>query len=257
LEIGDPTSWRQLWLRGGIPDSFLSPNDQLSLQWRKNFIRTYLERDLPRLGLGADLVQMRRFWQMLASQHGMLWHGEKFATSLGVSGHTVKRYLNFLESAFLVTALQPWFTNVGKRLVKSPKIFLRDSGLLHAWLEIATLDDLLGNVILGTSWEGFVIEQIKAMAGDKLQYHFYRTHQGAECDLVLVKGGNPVAAIEIKFSSTPSISKGFYISISDLKTSTNFVIIPDISGEDDYLLKEGIRVVGIYLFLKKYLPALV
>jgi predicted AAA+ superfamily ATPase len=191
---------------------------------------------------------------MLASQNGNLWNAELFAKSLGLSGHTVKRYMGFLEGAFMVSSLQPWFTNVGKRLVKSPKVYLRDSGILHAWFDFARFDDLLGNAILGASWEGYVIEQIKAVAGDRLQYFFYRTQQGAECDLVLVKGTAPIAAIEIKFSSAPTIRKGFHISVGDIETTQNFVIVPQT---EDYPVKDGIWVVSLSSFLKKHLPGLI
>ena len=254
LEIDDPSDWKAHWFRGGFPGSYLAPNDDLSLQWRKNFIKTYIERDLPQLGLSADPLQVRRFWQMLAAQHGNLWNAEQFANSLGVSGHTIKRYLGFLESAFMIHSLQPWFTNVGKRLVKSPKVYLRDSGILHAWFDFAQFDNLLGNTILGASWEGYVIEQIKSAVGDKLECFFYRTQQGAECDLVLVKGGAPIAAIEIKFSSAPTVSKGFYISIDDVQTAQNFVIVPQT---EDYPLKEGVWVVSLSSFLEKHLPELI
>ncbi len=254
LEIADPADWKAHWFRGGFPGSYLAPDDGLSLQWRKNFIKTYIERDLPQLGLSADPVLVRRFWQMLAAQHGNLWNAEQFANSLGVSGHTIKRYLGFLESAFMVSSLQPWFTNMGKRLVKSPKVYLRDSGILHAWFDFARFDDLLGNAILGASWEGYVIEQIKSVVGNKLECFFYRTQQGAECDLVLVKGGASIAAIEIKFSSAPTVNKGFYVSINDIQTAQNFVIVPQT---EDYPLTAGIWVVSLSSFLGKHLPGLV
>ncbi|MEK7253598.1 MAG: ATP-binding protein, partial [Bacteroidota bacterium] len=225
LEVRATHDWQTHWFRGGFPDSLLAPDDALSLQWRRNFIRSYLERDLPLLGLSADPALVRRFWQMLAAEHGGIWQGEKFARSLGVSGATVKRYLEFLENAFLVSSLEPWFVNVSKRIVKSSKIYQCDSGILHAWLDFNKMDDLLGNAILGNSWEGYVIEQIKAVAGDHLSYFFYRTHHGAEFDLVLVKGGNPVAGVEVKFSATAAVQKGFYIAAEDLGTKQNFVVV--------------------------------
>lgn len=250
-EIAAETSWQAHWFRGGFPESLLSPDDELSLAWRRNFIRTYLERDLPRLGLGADPMRVRRFWQMLAGENGGIWQGEKFARALGVSGHTVKSYLSFLENAFWVATLQPWFINVSKRIVKSPKVYQRDSGILHAWLDLGKMDDLMGNLILGSSWEGYVIEQIKSCARDRLSCYFYRTHQGAESDLVLVKGNTPVVGLEIKFSTAPVLGKGFYTAIEDLQTKDNFVIIP---AEEDYPLKPGVRVTGLSVFLNHYLP---
>ena len=252
-EIARETDWLTHWFRGGFSESLLSPDDELSLRWRRNFIRTYLERDLPRLGLGADPQLVRRFWQMLAGDNGGIWQGEKFARALGVSGHTVKSYLTFLENAFLVATLQPWFINVSKRIVKSPKVFQRDSGILHAWLDLGRMDDLLGNTILGTSWEGYVLEQVKNCSDDSLSCYFYRTHQGAECDIVLVKGTRPVAGLEVKFSSAPVLGKGFYTAIEDLGTKDNFVIIP---GEEDYPLSQGLRATGLSVFLKNYLPGL-
>lgn len=252
-EISTETDWQTHWFRGGFPESLLSSDDEHSLYWRRNFIRTYLERDLPMLGLSADTMLVRRFWQMLAGENGGIWQGEKFARSLGVSGHTVKGYLNFLEHAFLVTTLQPWFINVSKRIVKSPKVFQRDSGILHAWMDFSKIDDLLGNTILGASWEGYVLEQVKNGCGDRLSSYFYRTHQGTECDLVLVKGTQPVAGLEIKFSSAPVLTKGFFTAIDDLRTKENFVIIP---GDEDYPLKPGLRVTGLPVFLKEYLPGL-
>ncbi|MBX2928407.1 MAG: ATP-binding protein [Saprospiraceae bacterium] len=251
-EISAFCDWQTHWFRGGFPESLLAPDGALSLSWRRNFIRSYLERDLPRLGLSADPILIRRFWQMLAGENGGIWQGEKFARALGVSGHTVKSYLSFLENAFLVTSLQPWFPNVSKRIVKSPKVYQRDSGILHAWMDFNGINDLLGSTALGASWEGYVLEQIKNHSGEGLSCFFYRTHQGAECDIVLVKGHSPVAGIEIKFSSAPIISKGFYSSIADLGTRENYIIIP---GEEDYQPKEGIRVTGLTTFLKQYLPA--
>jgi len=250
-EIAGQSDWRTHWFRGGFPQALLAPDDEQSLRWRRNFIRTYLERDLPRLGLGADPSLVSRFWQMLAGENGGIWQGEKFGRALGVTGNTVKNYLAFLENAFLVTRLQPWFINVSKRIVKSPKIFQRDSGILHAWLNLNSMDDLLGNANLGSSWEGYVLEQVKNAAGDRLSYFFYRTHQGAECEIVLVRGTQPVAGLEVKFSSAPVLGKGFYTAIADLQTKENFVIIP---GEEDYPIRENVRVAGLMPFLNDYLP---
>jgi len=253
LEIPGDTTQDAHWLRGGFPDSLLAESDEASAAWRQNFIRTYVERELGILGLGADPNRIRRFWQMLASLNGSIWKGESFASSLGISGVTVHKYLDFLENAFLLTVLQPWHGKIEKRLVKAPKVYIRDSGLLHALLHLDFFDDLLAHPGLGMSWEGYVIEQVRETAGDKLELYYYRTHNGAECDLVLAKGGDPVASIEIKFSSAPDVSKGFHISVSDLNTSRNFVVIP--KGED-YPLKENIEVVSLRSFLEKHLPGL-
>ncbi|HMQ63873.1 MAG TPA: ATP-binding protein [Flavilitoribacter sp.] len=254
LEIEQDYDWKRLWLQGGFPNSFLAPSDKLSFEWRRNFIRSYIERDLPSLGLRADPVLVRRFWQMLNGENGGIWLAEKYARSLGVSGHTVKSYLSFLENAFLVFTLQPWFANVSKRVIKSPKVFQFDSGLLHFWLDLQSIDDLLGSVHLGNSWEAFVIAQIKGIAGDQLNYYFYRTYQGAECDLVLARGNKPLTGIEIKFSSAPVPAKGFYIATEDLGTNENFIIVPET---EDYSLRSNLKVVGLLSFLKYHLPKLI
>lgn len=241
------------WLRGGFPDSLLAESDEASAKWRQNFIRTYVERELGLLGLGADPNLIRRFWQMLASVNGSIWKAESFASSLGVTGVTVKKYLNFLENAFLLTVLQPWHGKIAKRLVKAPKVYIRDSGLLHGLLRLDFYDNLLGHPNLGTSWEGYVIEQVREVAGGNLDLYYYRTHNGAECDLVLAKGGRPLASAEIKFSSAPDLSRGFHVSLADLQTRRNFVIVPQ---GDDYPLSDNIEVVSLRSFLENHLPKL-
>lgn len=241
------------WLRGGFPDSLLAESDEASDKWRQNFIRTYLERDLRMLGLGAEPALLRRFWQMIAAVNGGIWNAETFAASLGVSGTTLRKYLDFLENAFLITVLRPWSGKTAKRLVKAPKVYVRDSGLLHALLRLDYYEELLGHPVLGGSWEGYVIEQVRQLAGDQLQVYFYRTHHGAECDLVLAKGDTPIAAIEIKFSSAPDVAKGFYQVIEDLGTTSNFVITPH---SDDYPLKAQIEVTSLRSFLRYHLPRL-
>ncbi len=250
-EVKDQTDWKTHWLRGGFPLSLFAPDGAQSLKWRKNFIRSYLERDLPSLGLGADYAVIRRFWQMLAGENGGIWQASKFAKALGIAHATVSRYFSYFENAFLVRTLQPWFANVSKRLVKSPKVYHRDSGLLHAWLDLETLDSLLGNTAVGPSWEGYVIEQVYGWSMGQIDLFFYRTHQGAECDLVLVKGNKPVASIGIKFSMSPTPAKGFYIATEDLDTADNFIIYP---GEEVYPVKKGYLVVGLNKFLEEYLP---
>lgn len=251
LEIAEYFDWKTHWLVGGFPESLRAPNSRLSLEWRRNFIRTYLERDLPRLGLGADPALVRRFWQMLAGENGSIWQAEKFARSLGVSGVTAKKYLTFLENAFLLFTLEPWFANVSKRLVKSPKIYQCDSGILHAWLDLYEIDRLLGSSALGSSWEGYVLGQIKSIAGGRLGCYFYRTHQGAECDLVLVRGNTPVAGVEIKFSPARALGKGFFTAITDLGTPDNYVVVPETA---DYEAQKGFWVVSLTSFLKNHLP---
>lgn len=215
----------KLWSRGGFPLSFLAGTDAASLEWREAFMATYLERDVPKLGIRVSATTLRRFWQMLAHAHGQLWNASKIAGSLGVSAPSARHYLDILEDSFLVRQLQPYFPNLKKRIVKSPKVYVRDSGLLHALLGLATLDDLLGHPVAGPSWEGWVIEQILAAAPKSWKPWFYRTGAGAEIDLVLEQPGKrSVLAFEIKFSVSPAPSKGFWSALEDLKGARGFVI---------------------------------
>lgn len=206
-----------LWLRGGFPGSFLAPDDAGSREWREAFIRTYLERDIPALGLRLPVAMLDRFWQMLAHCHGQLWNGSDLAVSLGLSVPTVRKYLDILQDTFMARQLQPWHGNLGKRLVKRPKVYLRDSGLLHTLLHITSLDDLFGHPASGASWEGFVIEQVLAGIPSTWQPYFYRTSGGAELDLVLVRPGKArPLGIEIKLTRAPVPAKGFWNAVADL-----------------------------------------
>jgi predicted AAA+ superfamily ATPase len=190
---------------------------------------------------------------MLAHTNGSVWNAEIFSRSLGVTAPTVLRYMDYLEGGYLIRRLQPWFVNAKKRLVKSPKVYMRDSGILHHLLKLDSIDEVLGHPIAGNSWEGYVIEQIFQGKPDNLDIYFYRTHDGAECDVVLVKGITPVACIEIKLTNAPSVSKGFYTSIADLNPKKKFVITP---ASDDYPVKDGVIVTSLRQFLVKHLPAL-
>jgi uncharacterized protein len=240
-----------LWNRGGFPLSFLGTSDRGSLIWRKNFIKTYVERDLGLLGLNAEPQTIERFWRMLANSHANLWNAESIGRSMGLTHPTVNRYLDFMEGAFLVRRLQPYFVNIPKRLVKSPKIYLRDSGILHAFKEISQEIMLADDPQVGASWEGFVIEQIINVVQDKAQIFFYRTQQGAECDLILEKNNEILAAIEIKYSSAPQISKGFRISIADTNAKQGFVIA---KTNETYKIEDNITVTYLAFFLKEILP---
>ena len=243
-----------LWVRGGFPTSLTARTGILSVTWRQQLIRSFVERDLTLLfGIAISQSTVQNFWQMIAHQQGRLFNSQSFATSLGVSGPTVKRYLEFLQGAFLVRILEPWFVNTSKRLVRSPKVYVRDSGLLHAMLYLEDKNALLGHPVAGFSWEGFVIEQIIQNMPDTLRPFFYRTHHGAEADLVLVKGITPVAAIEIKLTNAPVVSKGFYQSIEDLKLGQGFVITP---GSETYSQKQ-VQVMNVTAFVKNVLPKLV
>ena len=243
-----------LWVRGGFPTSLTARTGILSVTWRQQLIRSFVERDLTLLfGIAISQSTVQNFWQMIAHQQGRIFNSQSFATSLGVSGPTVKRYLEFLQGAFLVRVLEPWFVNTSKRLVRSPKVYVRDSGLLHAMLYLEDKNAILGHPVAGFSWEGFVIEQIIQNLPDTLRPFFYRTHHGAEADLVLVKGITPVAAIEIKLTNAPVVSKGFYQSIEDLKLGQGFVITP---GSETYSQKQ-VQVMNVTAFVKNVLPKLV
>lgn len=242
------------WFRGGFPTALTSATDQAFTLWAENFIRAYVERDLSLLfGVNLSEVIIRNFWYMLAANNGSIWTAENYARALGISSTTVKRYLDFMEGAFMVRQLPAWYVNVEKRVVKAPKVYIRDSGLLHQLNRIKTSRELPLNLIVGTSWEGYVIEQIYQLKPRHLEMYYYRTHNGAECDLILVDGLVPVTAIEIKYSTSPSLSKGFYNVLDDLKIKKAFVITP---SEKQYNLDDKTRVAGLAHFLKNILSAL-
>lgn len=242
------------WLLGGFPDAYQQKNIDHTKTWLENFVTTYVERDLPVIGLDASSKTLANFWTMLAHNHGNIFNASNFARSLGISSPTVTRYLHFLEEAFLVNSLRPFFHNTRKRLVKSPKVYIRDSGVLHYLTN--TLDPLIlpVHIIVGSSWEGYVVEQVKQILGKKLEMYFYRTHHGTECDIVLVKGIKPLASVEIKYSSSPEITKGFTLAINDLRTKANFIITPDC---DDYTLRENVKVCSMESFLTRYLKEII
>jgi hypothetical protein len=227
----------QLWLRGGYPLSFLAGNDEESSAWRASFIRTYLEMDLPQLGIRVPAPQIRRFWTMLAHVHGQLWNASRIAGSLGITAPTVKHYLDILEETFVARVLAPWHSNAKKRLIKSPKVYIRDPGLLHALLRIATIEDLRSHPIAGSSWEGFVIEQLLGILPRDWQAHYYRTSAGAEIDLLLQDRRNRPVAVEIKFSATPQVTKGFWIAMDDLSCKKGYVIYP---GDEAYPIANNV-----------------
>lgn len=241
----------QHWISGGFPDAFLAPNDNIRNKWLSNFIQTYIERDLPILGLDINPNLIRKLWTMLAHIHGNILNMNNLGRSLEISSTTIKKYLAFLENAFLIRQLYPYSINVKKRLVKSPKVYLRDSGILHSLLDIPDFDSLESNPILGASWEGYVIEQIIQKAANDTQSYFYRTHEGAECDLVLTRGGKVLAAIEIKYTSSPKITKGLKNAFNDINAKNNYIITPTT---DDYLISDKIRVCNLSTFIKEYIP---
>jgi len=222
----DSDQIERLWLRGGYPESYLADNDEESFVWRESHIKTYLEMDIPQLGIRIPSVQLRRFWTMLAHSHGQLWNGNKIAGSIGVSAPTVRHYLDILENTFVVRRLLPYHANVKKRLIKSPKVYIRDSGLLHTLLRIGNFDDLQGHPVLGSSWESFVIEQIIGLLPNHREVYFYRTNAGAEIDLVFFDKKNKPVAIEIKYSLSPAVSRGYWNACEDLSCKKGFIIYP-------------------------------
>jgi hypothetical protein len=220
-------TWRKLWFRGGFPGSFLAKSEADAVAWREAFIQTHLERDIPQLGIRVPAAMLRRFWQMLAHVHGQLWNGTAIASGLGVSVPTVRHYLDILEDTFMLRQLQPYHANTRKRLVKTPKVYLRDSGLLHTLLHLAAPDDLFGHPALGASWEGWVIEQILAQLPAGSQAFFYRTSAGAEVDLVIQRPGRkPLLAIEIKYAADPAPARGFWNAMEDLGGAKAYVVCP-------------------------------
>ncbi|MDX8355184.1 ATP-binding protein [Cognatiyoonia sp. IB215182] len=214
----------QLWLRGGFPDSFLAADDRTSLTWREDFIRTYLERDIPAFGLRIPAETLRRFWTMLAHEQGGLLNAAKLAAGLGVSGQSVARYLDLLVDLMLVRRLPPWHANTGKRLVKSPKVYIRDAGLTHALLGIETTEALLGHPVVGGSWEGFCIENLIAAAPRGTEASFYRSSAGAEIDLILKLPSGALWAIEVKRTTSPKVTRGFHIAAEELKVAERLLV---------------------------------
>lgn len=232
----------RLWIRGGFPDSFLSTDDAASVIWRENFIRTYLERDIPQLGPRIPAETLRRLWTMLAHGQATLLNAAQLARGLGVDGRTIGRYLDLLVDLLLVRRLPPLHKNVGKRLVKSPKVYIRDSGLVHTLLGLDTEEAVLGHPVIGGSWEGFVIENILRNAPERTIPSFYRTAAGAEIDLVLEMPTGELWAIEVKRGLSPRLERGFHHARIDLNPARSFVVY---SGKEHYQKAEGIDVISV------------
>ncbi len=231
-----------LWLRGGFPDSLLAADDSQSLDWRRDFIRSYLERDVPMFAPRLPAQTIGRLWTMLAHSQGSVLNQARIASALGVTNPTIDRYIDLLVDLQLVRRLRPWVGNLGKRLVKSPKVYVRDSGLLHGLLELETTNALLGHPVCGASYEGYCIENIIQAAGNRRVPYFYRTQVGAEVDLVLEQGGKPEIAIEVKRSMAPSPKKGFAIACDDLQISQRYVVYP---GQERITLRHGAQALGL------------
>jgi uncharacterized protein len=238
----DRLSREKLWLRGGFPDSFLAKNDNQSLVFRRNFIRTYLERDVPMFGPRIPAVTLERLWTMLAHKQGTVLNASEIAKSLEISVQSVTRYIDLLCDLLLVRRLPPYKTNLSKRLVKSPKIFVRDSGILHGLLNISSYENIVGHPIVGMSWEGFIIENIISALPWRSIPFFYRTAVGAEIDLIIEHADQSLWAIEIKRSLSAKVAKGFYIACNDLKPQKSFVVY---AGDDRYPITKNLEAISI------------
>lgn len=235
LEETGTDEWPKLWLRGGFPRSFLAIDSPASYLWRESFIRTFLERDIPQLGIRIPAETLRRFWTMIAHYHGQVWNGAEFARALGTSEPTARRYLDILVAAHMVRLLPPWFENLKKRQLKSPKLYIRDSGLLHALLGLPDRNTLVGHPKVGASWEGFAIEQVLASCNSRDAY-FWATHGGAELDLMVMRGGRRFG-FEFKYSEAPTTTKSMRVAIQSLGLEHLFIIYP---GNDPFPLDDKI-----------------
>ncbi len=236
-EVGSENQDR-LWNRGGFPRSFLAPDDSTSMIWREDFIRTFLERDIPQFGITVPAETLRRFWNMIAHYHGQVWNAAEFARSLGTSENTARRYLDILAGAYMVRILPPWFENINKRQVKAPKIYIRDSGILHTLLQLSTVADVQGHPKLGASWEGFALEQLLSLLEMRDTY-FWATHSGAELDLLVMAGGQRYG-FEFKYSDAPGHTSSMSVAIQDLTLEHLWVVYP---GTQEYSLEEKISVI--------------
>jgi uncharacterized protein len=241
----------KLWLRGGFPRSYIAGSNNKSVAWRQQFITTFLERDVPQLGIQVSATTLRRFWTMLAHYHGQIWNASEFARSFGVADNTVRNYLDILSSAFVVRQLQPWYENLKKRQVKSPKVYLADSGLLHALLGLKHVAHVEAYPKLGASWEGFVIEQVTSQLNVRAEEcYFWATHAGAELDLLVVRG-NRRWGFEIKRTSSPSLTPSMRTALADLKLQQLFVVH---AGENTFDLAKRIRAVAMSDLLAEFSP---
>ena len=231
---------RKLWLRGGFPRSFLAESEALSFRWRRDFIRTFLERDVPQLGIRIPAEVLRRFWLMLAHFHAQIWNGADIARSLGVTEHTVRRYLDALTGTYLVRQLPPWFENLSKRQYKAPKVYVRDSGILHALFGLGSWNELGTHPKLGASWEGFALEQVLGLAHGADAY-FWGTHAGAELDLLLIHRGRRYG-VEFKYGDAPTMTKSLHVALADLRLDRAWIVYP---GTEKYAVHEKIEVVPL------------
>ncbi|MBU3740658.1 MAG: ATP-binding protein [Candidatus Kapabacteria bacterium] len=245
LEMGEitPEVTTTLWLRGGYPDSVLATTTESSHAWRMDFIRTYLEREVPQFAPRRSTEQMRQLWTMLAHLQGQVLNASMLARSIGVDFKTIQAYVNLLEQLLLIRVVQPWHVNIGKRLTKRPKVYIRDSGLLHALLGIRTYDELTGHPSIGSSWEGFVVQQLSAVGRGNVEISFYRTSAGAEVDVLLRFSDGEQWAIEVKRNSVPTPRRGFHEAIKDLTPQRSMVVYP---GTQRYRIRENIEAIPLH-----------
>lgn len=241
----------RLWLRGGFPASFLARNDEASLRWRQDFVRTFLQRDIPALLPGTASAQLERFWRMLAHWHGSLWNASELARSLGTTDQTARRYLDLLTHTFVLRVLQPWHENLGKRQVKAPRVYIADSGLAHALLGIGTMAELLGHPKVGASWEGFLIGQVVELLGaSRDECFFWATHQGAELDLLVVRGKRRIG-FEWKRAEAPSMTKSMVVAQQDLRLDELYVVH---GGQECWQMGKNVRAVAARRLLDEIEP---
>lgn len=248
-EVGaSDSTMKQLWLRGGFPDSFLADSDVASLIWRNAFIKTYLERDIPQLGPRIASETLRKLWIMLAHQQGSILNASSLATNLNISGQTVGRYIDLLVDLFLLRKIKPWFENTGKRMIKSPKLYVRDSGILHALLNIQDYETLLSHPVVGMSWESFVIDNVLSQLPENAEVYFYRTARGAELDLLIQTPDKKRIAIEIKAGSVPKLKRGFYEACKDVNPTHAYVVY---MGNEKYPIDKNTFAIGPEGILKE------
>lgn len=248
IQAKNQNNLQKLWFRGGFPKSYLAPSDKDSRNWRHNLIRTYLERDIPQLGPRIPAETLYRFWAMLAHSQGELFDASKLAASLGVKSPTTARYLDLMVDVLLLRRLQPWYTNTKKRLIKTPRVYIRDSGLLHQLLQIDDYEHLLIHPVLGKSWEGFVIEMILSILPDGVRPFFYRTVRGAEIDLLLEIKPYVFWAIEIKYTSKPFVKHGFHYACSDIKPVRKYVIY---TGQETFPIADDIMAINLCALMEE------
>ena len=239
---GDQQDRRTLWLRGGFPDSYLSADDDIAMDWLENLIRTYLERDIPQMGFRVPAARLRRLWTMLAHLHGETINYSKLASNLEVDAKTVSNYIDILTDLLLIRRLEPWHANVKKRLVKSPRYYVRDSGILHRLLGINSYDALLSNPVLGKSWEGFAVENILSVLPSRVETYFYRTAAGAEVDLVIKMPSSKIWAIEIKHGVAPKLGKHYSQTCDDVGATHKYILY---GGDDEFPVGNDVKIISL------------